>query len=268
MPRASFRKYSFYLISLFLIILFIVLNYFHLLNPVKGALYSITSPLVKNFDFLGNKVYTFFKSIQEIKSLREERETLLSEKLKLQSENNQLKEIASENDILRKELELAPREKYGLVFAQIISRDNSFNNQSFIIDKGENDNVKTGQAAIVSSGIIVGKVTEVYPHNSKVVLLVNLQSEISAQTQGSQATGILKGEPNATLVLDLIPQSEQINPDNEVITSGLENNLPPGLTIGKVKSVHQSKSSIFQKASIEPAVFYQNLKFVHIITSF
>ena len=67
------------------------------------------------------------------------------------------------------------------------------------------------------------------------------------------------------MLLDLIPQDQEINIGDLVITSGLENNIPRGLLIGEVVEVISQVGQIFKQAKIIPPFNYQNLQTLTLI---
>ena len=86
--------------------------------------------------------------------------------------------------------------------------------------------------------------------------------------QQSRATGLVVGQPDGTLRMLYIPQEEEIQVGDVVLTSGLAGTLPRGLVIGQVASVEQKDIALFQEAVIRPAVDYREVELVLVVTSF
>ena len=63
----------------------------------------------------------------------------------------------------------------------------------------------------------------------------------------------------------VIPQSEKVSLDDIVITSGLGENIPRGLVVGKVILVNSESNEIWQSATIEPLANFDNLTLVSVI---
>src|SRR5207237_1331560 len=80
-------------------------------------------------------------------------------------------------------------------------------------------------------------------NDSKVLLVTDSSSAVSALVQGSRAAGIVRGQFGDTLVMDWILQTEDVKIGDVVITAGLAigNDLkslyPKGLILGKVVEV-------------------------------
>ena len=65
-----------------------------------------------------------------------------------------------------------------------------------------------------------------------------------------------------------IEQDIPISENELVMTSGLGGNFPPDLIVGRVTQIEQSASELFQEAEVRPAVDFDHLEIVLIITDF
>ena len=65
-----------------------------------------------------------------------------------------------------------------------------------------------------------------------------------------------------------LEQDIPISENELVMTSGLGGNFPPDLVIGRVTQFEQSASELFQEAEVRPAVDFDRLEIVLIITDF
>ena len=68
--------------------------------------------------------------------------------------------------------------------------------------------------------------------------------------------------------MEYIPQEEQIDVGDIVLTSGLGGVLPKGLVIGQVTEVLQMDYALFQSATVRPAIDFSRLELVLVITEF
>src|SRR3989442_55594 len=96
---------------------------------------------------------------------------------------------------------------------------------------------------------VVGRVSEVGANYSKVLLVTDSGSAVSALVQGSRAAGIVRGQYGDTLVMDWILQTEAVKAGDVVITAGLAigNDLrslyPKGLVLGRVVDVNKAEAA-------------------------
>src|SRR5207247_1570158 len=74
---------------------------------------------------------------------------------------------------------------------------------------------------VISDQGVVGRVSEVGANYSKVLLVTDTGSSVSALVQGSRAAGLVRGQFGDTLVMDWILQTEDVKVGDIIITAGL-----------------------------------------------
>lgn len=227
-----------------------------LLRPVQGFFAPIAFEI--------QDVTAFFGSIGDYKK---QNEHLEKEKMRLLAENALLRDSEKENEYLRKEIGLLPRDKYELSAATVIGRDTSGLGNWLQIDRGKNAGVEPGMAVIVEAGVLVGRVDEVYPFTSRVKLLSNAESIINATSVDTDAEGIVKGEHGLGIVYDMVLQSDALKNGDTVVTSGLGQQTPKGLLVGTIKDVRLTDDTLFQRATIQSPVRFERLRYVFILLS-
>ena len=266
MPSNFFSTKLFKVIIVLVIAGFIVfLNPLDFFNPIRSALFVVFSPVQKvvhGFAFECLEVKNFLTSIGQLKS---ENERLIKENREFLSERSSIEEIKNENDTLRKELGLLPREKFDLEGASVVAQDFHGQGDWLEIDKGERNGIKKGMPVIVEKGILVGEIGEVYWSSAKITLLANTKSAVNAIDSKTNSKGIVKGEYGMGIVIDMVLQSESLNRGDEVITSGIGKNFPKGLYIGQVGGIVLSPDRLFQKGIINSPVDFSKIQFVFVI---
>ena len=135
-----------------------------------------------------------------------------------------------------------------------------------MINKGLRDGIEKGDVVIISKNILVGQITEVFESFSKIQSIIDSNSRVNALIQESNINGMIKGEQENRLIIDLLPQGEIIENGQLVVTSGLAGFFPRGLLIGKIDKIISSDVQISQIAKIKPAVDFDKLERVFIIT--
>lgn len=250
-----------------LVILFFVLvliNPKKIFTPVRSLFSTIVMPVQKTFYVFSRGTADFFSFLGSIGDLKSENEKLYEENLALQSEFARLTNIKSENEELRRQLELLPREKFVLENCLVTGYEPS-RNSWITLDKGTSRGIKTGMPAISGSGILIGRIEETSLNSSRVTLINNPNSSLSAQTQETKAKGVIKGNFGLGLVMEMISQSDLVKVGDRVVTSRIGGGYPDGLLVGKVAEVKESDDKLFQTAAIIPAVDFTKLKMVSII---
>ncbi len=237
-------------------------------NPGKGFILTITSPFLKTFRVFSGGTAGFFDFLGSIGDLKSENDKLTKQNQELLAEAARFKDTEKENQALRREMELAPKRKYDLAASFVIAQDPSGQGSRYLIDKGKNDGIGEDMPVAVSDGILVGKVSEVFPNTARISLMTDPSNAISAEVVDSGAKGIVKGTFGLGIMMDMISQADVIKEGDVVITSGLSKDLPRGLLIGKIGRVSQSQDKLFQQATIVTPVDFADLRVVSVIKNF
>ena len=173
----------------------------------------------------------------------------------LEDENQRLR---LENDELRSLLGLREySEDYRLTAASIIAEDVTDWFNTFTIDKGTAQGVKSGMAVIAPEGL-VGVVTEDGINSSKLVTVVDEDNEFMCRISRTNELVRVKGvsrENNAyELRVDRIPTTAKVFVGDRIVTAESGGAYPAGIMVGTVKSVTVDGDTGIVTAIVEPAV--------------
>ncbi len=242
------------IVVLFVVILFVVILMLltrgsknkPLEEPVRRSL-TPTAGFFSNIGFWFDDKFSFVK---EMGGLKKQNQQLFEEIINLKGRLARIEEIEKENEELRAQIELAPRDKFSLISAMVIGKDLKNQEETAHLNRGKKDGIKEQMAVIVGEGILVGKVSRVFKTSCDVELLINRASKINAEIVKNGARGIARGQFGTSLVLDMIPQTVKIERGDTVITSGIGGLLPRGLLIGYTQSATPTSDQLFQKTSL------------------
>lgn len=266
MPKRFFSKQLF---KIFFILAFfaflVILNPKNLFSPFREVFAKTGYLFQKFFYLIGNDTENVIDFLGSISKLKKENEGLIKENNFLAAELAALKDAKQENEILREQIKLSPKNKFDLENAFVISQDPQRLGSWIMIDKGRSSGISPGMPVIVSDGILVGKVEEVSEGVSRVSLLTNSASIVNALDVDTDAKGVARGEYGLGMILDLVSQTDVLNVGDDVITSGLGGDLPRGLLIGKIQESKFTPDKLFQQAVINPRVKYSKLRVVSVI---
>lgn len=243
----------------------IFLNPKKVFNPLFEIFFKLSLPLQKTFYALNQKASNsliFWNSLNEIK---EENKKLIKENNTLLVEAVNQKELQRENEELRKQLGLIPSQSFNLEASFVVGQNPQKLGSWILIDKGEKAGIRAGMPVIVSRGILIGEVGEVYSDVAKVILLTDSESVINVRDLETEAKGVVKGKFGLGLVLEMVSQDDTLNAGDSIITSGLGGDLPKGLLVGKIQEPKASLDQIFQEATVAAPVKYSNLDVVFVI---
>lgn len=252
-------------ICLFLIML-IFWNPRSAFYPIRSAFDFVAAPFEKVFSVLGFYTNSSSEFLSSIGALKDENEKLAHENIRLVAENAKLSDMERENEMLRRQFDLLPRETFDLETAEVIGQDHQNAGNWLIINKGSSDGIREGLAVIVDQGAVVGKISQVSSHNAKVLLLTSPESSINGIDAQTEAKGIVRGQYGVGIAIDTVLQTDVLKQGDAVVTSGLGGDFPRGLFLGKVDSVRASDDRLFQQATIVPIVDFARLRTVFIVT--
>jgi rod shape-determining protein MreC len=196
----------------------------------------------------------------------------------VRAENRQLKQqieqMRLEQVRLSEDAEQAHRLQHLLAFreqfiaktvaAQVIGSGGSDLSRIIYIDKGGNDGVKRDFAVITANGI-VGKVLEVFPTVSQVLLINDQTSGVGAMLEKSRLQGVLKGTPDGEVVLQRVMSDEKVAVGDTVLSSGGDRIFPKGLPVGTVSKVSPGRE-MFLNIQVKPTADLSRLEEVLVVT--
>lgn len=179
------------------------------------------------------------------------------------AENTLLKE---ENDELRKQIDFFSKNRYYHLGAEVIGRTVDPLSTVVTINRGATDGIAPSNPVIVGDGVLVGTVIETFDTIAYVRLLNDNQSKIGATLLNTERTiGLVEGGYDIGVQMNYIPQNEIVKPGDIVVTSGLTENMPRGLTIGKVEFIEKQPLEPFQQAILNPIADLSYLTLVSVI---
>lgn len=237
------------------------------------AVYATLSPLQSGVSAGVRGVRDVWFSYVDLRHVREDNR-LLQERLR-DSETRLMERQrdAEEAARLRDLLELRQILPHDTLVAQVIVRDALQWFRILKIDKGSRHGVAKDMAVISPTGV-VGRVIFVGPSASKVQLLLDQQSGVGARVERSRVTGVVSGQvssqsatPDASagdLVMKFVPALADVVEGDVVVTSGLEGMFPPGLVIGRVRSVVRG-SGLFKEVRVAASADFDRLEEVLVV---
>jgi rod shape-determining protein MreC len=230
------------------------------LNPVVSA----QTWLSVRFQALQNAI----AAPQDLARLRQRNSEMEVEVSRMQTEIIVLKQQISETRVLSALVDFArvqPENRY--LAASVIGRDPSPFLDYVIINRGSDDGLRRGMPVVTQQGL-VGRIAAVTADAARVQLITDPASNINVKLEPSRAQAVIRGEVSGEISLAMIPQSAQVEIGDLILTSGLGGNYPTNILIGQVTGVRRRETDLFQSASVQPVVDFNQLEIVLIITNF
>jgi len=248
--------------------LLIALHYIGWLVPVEKFVRSSTIPLIGQAHTFSVQVgdnYQFFKDRESFLKAYGECSKNTEE---LGSAQANIKMLTQENDELKKQLNFIKKQKTPSVLAEVVGKELLSTDQTIIINRGSEDGILPDQPAIVGEGILIGKVIKVEKDISIIRLINDNQSRIGATIlSNDHSIGVVEGGYGISLKMTLIPRDEIVLVGDQVVSSGLEMNIPRGLLIGTIAVVENEAYKPFQQAILSPSTDLSKLTIVSVLST-
>lgn len=239
-------------------------------NYLTNAVGILFAPMQSAASWVASSIDDLSVSIWEMRSYKEENERLVNEINNLKRENRSVEEYKAENDRLKALLDLksVQMSEYSTIASRIISYEPNNWNETIVIDKGTVHGVREG-SVVVTSGGVVGQVTETGTTWSRVSAIINLDNALGVRIIRTGEPAIVEGD--SELSRDGHCKMTFIGKDSSIIvgdlleTSGLGGVYPPGMTVGTVLEIHSDNTGTMQYAVVDPVVDFNNLYEVLVI---
>ena len=224
---------------------------------------EVTCAFQKPISKLGSAVEYLWTTLVKFAYLKYDNEKLHKELSSMAFQSNQLVEAEKENERLKKLLDYKRKIFYKTKMAKVVGRD--LNNYFGIltVDLGERDGVVMDMPVINPEGV-VGKIIEVYPEYSLVMLLTDYKSGISGIIQKARSVGTVTGSGNGRCKMKYLAVNDDVKTGDAIVTSG-DGKFPKGLLIGKISDVRPASDSMSLDIDVIPEVNVLKLEEVLIV---
>jgi|SRR5580704_1194501 rod shape-determining protein MreC len=192
-----------------------------------------------------------------------ENEDLRRENGALKLEITQLQSKAGEADRLAALLKFRQTNvDVPMISARVIGGSADSASQTIYLDRGERDGIRKNMGVITPDGV-VGKVIESYKDTAQVLLLTDKDSGVGAMLVESRLQGPVGGTGEPLMVMKYIPNDDNVNSGERVVTSGMDRIFPRDLPVGTIAEI--KAGSPFKQLRVKPAASLERLEEVFIL---
>jgi rod shape-determining protein MreC len=246
------------------------------LHTVQQGVASVFSPLEEGATRALKPARDLVNWVSETFNARGENSELKTDVQKLRSRLARAQAAVGENEQLRKLLKLdrgGALAAYEPVTAQVIARPPTVWYSTVQISAGSGDGVTLNDPVINGDGL-VGRVTDVTHWTSKVTLITDADSSVSAKVLPDGPQGVAEPEAGnpSVMLLDFIDKSEPIDQGQIVVSAGWSNGTissayPEGIPIGEVRQATVGQQETYQNVRLDPFADMRNLDYVQVATN-
>ena len=233
-------------------------------NSYQGSVW------LSSANYMAGKVYEQEAQVIQFFSLTRVNEELSLRNFYLERQVAQLRRLYGEltqDTTVAQRQELQFLSRFQLIPAKVVSNSVMQANNLITIDKGRADGVEPDMGVACGNGI-VGVVYLASDHYSVVIPVLNTtSSRLSCSIRGRGYFGYLHwygGDPTVAYLED-IPRHARFNRGEWVETSGYSSIFPPGVLVGKMETVYNSRDGLSYRVKIRLATDFANLRDVFVI---
>jgi rod shape-determining protein MreC len=245
------------------------------LHSVQQGVASVFAPLEDGASRALKPARDLVNWVSETFNARGENNDLKTDVQKLRSKLARAQSAEGENEQLKKLVGLDRQgtfAAYKMVTARVVGASPTVWYSTVTINAGTGDGVAVNDPVINGDGLI-GRVTDVTHFTSKVTLITDTESAVSARVLPNGPQGVAEpeaGDPS-TMLLDFIDKSEPIHEGQMVVTAGWTNGAissfaPAGIPIGEVQDTTVGQQETYQNVHITPYADMRNLDIVQVAT--
>jgi rod shape-determining protein MreC len=169
---------------------------------------------------------------------------------------------------------------YDRIDTSVLANPQTALDESIVIGAGSSDGVQPNSVVIEplggpdGSGALVGTVERVTSHASRVTLLTDSQSAVTAtDVTNPHVIGAVRrgGGSSDVLILDRVPKTPVVRVGDTIVTAGslgagpLKSKFPRNIPIGTVASKSSNDTTLFQNIQLKPLVDFSSIQTVVVL---
>jgi len=208
------------------------------------------SPFFKLSSGVSHGVRSAWTGYFWLRGARQENERLLEKVRQLELRNDAAAQIESENARLRRLMDFKEALPVRSLGARVVGRGPDYMASVIYIDRGSSDGVRVNAPVIGENGVL-GRVAVASSRTSQVQLITDADAAVGALVERTRSQGVLGGSGDPLLELKYIGNTEQVELDDVVVTSGLDGIFPKGLPLGRVVESQKGKT-VFRLVRVQP----------------
>lgn len=252
---------------IFLVILSVILLMLdhHYSGVGKGKKYAAI--VLYPMQWVSNKPVQLYDYVS---NLFQSQDYLLQENQRLTADNARLKikerQIALQTRELAELKNLAQLQQFGLVSsstAEVVSTGDDPMSDHLIINKGTQNSVMLGDA-VVDEGGLIGQITEAQHLNAKVSLITDNNIVIPVMVERTGVRTLVYGG-GGLLSLRYFPTDADLQPDDVLLTSGLDSVYPIGIPVARVIQTSRNAGTPYYKVILQPSAALRSSKYVLVL---
>jgi rod shape-determining protein MreC len=187
--------------------------------------------------------------LPRLPSLTAENDRLRTELIQTRADAARLREDLRQVQQSRALLEASQRDG---VVASVLSRSTIPTHHTLLLNRGQRHGIALN-SAVIDAGGLVGRVVELQPTTSLVLLVTDADSRIAGLVERSRQSGLLVGLGDGRCEFVYLDLEADVEVEDRILTAGFGGPLPKGLPLGTVMRVERDEAAGTTRAIVRPA---------------
>ena len=235
------------------------------LDDFRSALTSFLTPFKEVVQLPGLFIENSAGYFISKKNLNEEIQRLTKENQLLQLDAARMEEMRQENENLRHLVSALAATTDHVVTTEVIGRPADPFSRRIQIAAGALDGVQVGMSVIGPFGVL-GQVSRTVSHQSEVTLISDHKSRISVINNRTGQIFLLSGTGDSGLLTVAFAQpSADLQPGDELVTSGLDHLYPKAVLTAIVKSSTYVPGEAYRRVEATAAADLTDVQFATVV---
>ena len=222
------------------------------LEPVRQgisvALYPFQRLMLAPRDGI-ERVASWIDAAHEI---RLEKEALQRQRIELAQMATHAAQLAAENEQLRRLLNVPDTVTQPAIAVEVLFEPTSAFNHHLVFNKGSSSGIQPGMP-VIDEGGLVGQIVRVTPFTAEAALVTDDKLSVPVQILRNGLRLIaFGGGADGKMEVRYLTATADIEPGDELVTSGIGGLFPAGLSVAQVDSVHRDSATGFAMAVASP----------------
>jgi rod shape-determining protein MreC len=252
--------------SLVAIAIMIADHRFQALGWVRLGVSAVLAPIEYALQWPGQAVHSVTGYFTNQQTLLDENRILKEKVLQLSSAQNQAAMLRAEHAQLEGLRGTSPRFAADGQVAEIIRDARNPFSRKIVINRGTQHGVVAGLAVIDGSGV-VGQVTAVGLLSAEVTLSTEKSQSVPVMVlrNGLRAVAVGTGR-DGTIDVPFIPVGADVQPGDQLVTSGIDGTYPAGLAVANITVVDKNPALSFARIVALPAASASSHRLVKVLS--
>lgn len=216
---------------------------------VRGVANDVVAPVLGLVDQPIRSVQNSIERIAGVSDIYIENEALRRENRRLNQWRDAAAQLGRENDQLRSLMKAPGQTVPAAAAVRVVGVGGGAFEKSVLVNAGLSEGLSRGWPVVDDYGL-VGRVMEIGQFSSRVLLISDLNSRIPVRIERSGQLAIVMGNNEDWLTLKFLPESQDVEVGDRILTSGHGGVFPPDILVAVVASVDEGTVRLTPSAKL------------------